>query len=368
MPDGRIAFLMGKDPRTAHGGDVTMSGVLRAIAGERYATELICLSDRPELVEPDVVRVPKPPVSVPALAARSVVRRRSLVHTRFDVDGLREAVERSSADRFVAVHAYLAEPYLRAAGTRPGRDLLVSNEISEAEVWRRTRGALGRVEARRLARDEARVHGLARAVGGYDRDEVGRWRADGVAAHWLPVTLPPAEPVDPTAAPPRLVLLGNRTWGPNARAADRLVGWWPEISAGIPDAELVLVGAPAPGPATAVPRGVRDLGEVDDVTAVLAGCRGLAAPIEVGGGVRVKMLEAAARGLPVVTTPSGVGPLEDALGLVPTGGQDEFVAACRALLLDADAAGAVGARLHAANAARWRERTGQDAVLGWLAA
>lgn len=367
MPE-RVAFLLGKDPATARGGDVTMSGLLREIAAERYDTTLICLSDTPGTLDDGVVRVPKPAVSLPALAARSAVRRRSLVHCRFDVDALTAAIEASRADRFVAVHSYMAESYLRSAGADPADGLLVSSEVSEAAVWRSSRGALGRVEVGRLRRDEERVRRAARAVAGYDRDEVDRWTAAGHhAAHWLPLTLPPADTVDIAAAPPRLALLGNRTWAPNAEAADRLVAWWPEISAGIPDAELVLVGAVATHPG-ALPPGVTDVGEVEDVAAVLGSCRGLAAPIETGGGVRVKMLEAAARGLPVVTTPAGVGAIEAALGITAAAGRDAFVAACRALLLDADAAAAEGARLHRENSRRWAERTGQDAVHRWLAA
>lgn len=357
----RLAFLFGKDPATAHGGDVTMFRLLRAIAEERYDTGLICLSDTPdEVAEPGVVRVPKPPVRRAGLLARAALRRRSLVHTRFDVDGIREAVEASGADRFVAVHSYLAEPVLRASGIEPGRDLLVSAEVSEADVWRE-RGPLGRWEARRLERDERRVARLARAVGTYDQR-----RADGKHTHWLPVTLPPAPVGDIAGSPNRLVFLGNRTWTPNARAAGRLVGWWPKIRAGIEGAELVLVGPGAP--IASLPSGVRDLGVVEDVEPVLASARALVAPIDVGGGVRVKFLEAASRGLPVVTTRPGVGPIEASLGIEASVGEEAFVNRCRALLLDPHEAAAAGAVLHETNAGLWAERRGQDAVLRWLAA
>jgi polysaccharide biosynthesis protein PslH len=365
----RLAFLLGKDPATSYGGDVTMFAALRSIAEERFETELICLSDQPSRVDdPRTVRVTKPPVSAPGLLLRSTTSRRSLVHTRFDTDGIRDAIERSRADRFVAVHSYMAEPYLRAGRARPADDLLVSTEVSESAVWRRTRGAAGRLEASRLERDEWRVARAARAVGGYDRDEMAAYAARGLSAHWLPVTLPPQARVDVQASAPRLVLLGNRTWQPNARAAQDLLAWWPEISAGIPDAELWLVGPPPGGRPPELPPGVTDLGVVADIPATLATCRGLVAPISVGGGVRVKVLEAAARGLPVVLTRAGVGPIESALGLEAAQSRTDFVARCRRLLLDPDSAARSGARLHTANSRRWSERHGQDAVLGWLGA
>lgn len=366
----RLAFLLGKDPATSYGGDVTMFATLRSIAEERYDTELICLSDEPSLVDdPRTVRVAKPPLSRSRLLLDAARNRRSLVHTRFDADGIRDAVERSTAERFVAVHSYMAEPYLRAAGARPSEDLLVSTEVAESAVWRSTRGPLGRGEARRLERDEWRVARLARAVGGYDRNEIEAYAARGLAsAHWLPVTLPPDVPVDVAASPPRLVLLGNRSWAPNASAAEDLLASWPEIAEGIPDAELWLVGPGPEGRSPGLPPGVTDVGGVEDVTATLAACRGLVAPISVGGGVRVKVLEAAARGLPVVLTRAGVGPIEAALGLSPADDRADFIEQCRALLLDAGSAAEAGTRLHAANTQRWSERHGQDAVLGWLGA
>lgn len=362
----RVAFLLGKDPALSHGGDMTMFRTMRAIASERFATEVICLSEQPEIDDPDTVRVLKESINLPRLAARSLARGHSLLHTRFDVDGLRDAVERSSADRFVTEHSYMAEAYLRADGTRPRQDLFVSTDVSESEVWRQTRGPFGRPEVRRIRRDEVRVAAAARAVGGYDHAEMDAYRALGLDAHWLQMSLPPVPPVDVAATPPRLVLLGNRTWRPNADAADTMLRLWPRIVADVPDAELWLVGPPAPGVALDLPRGVVDLGFVEDVDTVLAQCRVLAAPVAVGSGVRVKLLEAAARGLPVVATGEAIGSIEASVGMTPAHDEDDFVARCRIYLGDVDRAAEDGSTLHAANARRWTDRVGQDAVLGWL--
>ncbi|MDO7869005.1 glycosyltransferase [Nocardioides jiangxiensis] len=361
-PRHRIAFLLGKDPALARGGDVTLFTLLRRIADERHETSVICLSEEPDRVDPDTVRVAKPPVALPRTAARALVHRRSLVHERFDVDGLVDAVEAAGADRVVAVHSYLAEPYLRARDADPAR-LLVSTEVSEAPVWR-SRGLAGRIEARRIERDELRIARTARAIAGYDASEMEARRSLGIDARWLPLTLPPAPPVDVAASAPRLVLLGNRHWPPNARAVDRMLAWWPSIARGIPGAELWLVGPRPDGPKVVLP-GVVDHGEVRDVAPLLAGCRAMVAPVAVGGGVRVKVLEAAARGLPVVTSPAGVGSIESLLGLDPVP-DDGFVARCRDLLGDASVAAGEGARLHATNEALWTGRRGRDAVLDWL--
>lgn len=359
----RLAFLLGKDPAMTQGGDMTMFRVMRAIAAERFETEVICLSSGAG--DDDLLRVAKPPIASAALAVRSLATRRSLVHTRFDVPAMSRAIERSGAERFVAIHSYMAEPYLRAHVS--ASDLLVSTEVSEAPVWRSAHGPVGRLEAHRISRDELRVARAAHAVAGYARDEVESYRGRGIAnAHWLPLTLPPAARIDIAATPARLIVLGTRTWAPNAQAADTIVSWWPEISAGIPDAELWLVGEAGIG-SRDLPAGVTDKGFVEDIDAVLAGCRALLAPVTIGGGVRVKLLEAAARGLPVVCTPPAIGSIEASLGMTAAADPTEFVSRCRALLLDAGAAAGAGSSLYDANARRWTERVGHDAVHGWLA-
>jgi glycosyltransferase involved in cell wall biosynthesis len=52
---------------------------------------------------------------------------------------------------------------------------------------------------------------------------------------------------------------------------------------------------------------VRFRGWVEDLDGVLAGCAALLSPLRTGSGVKIKVLEALSRGLPVIATPAGVG-------------------------------------------------------------
>jgi len=365
---GRLIFLLGKDPAAEHGGDMTMFSVLSGVARQWFDVGVICLSEAGAAGSEDgIVRVPKSKVSLPGLVASSLRTRRSLIHTRFDLAGMRSAIENSSADRFVAVHSYMAEAYLRTAHARPAEQLIVSTEVSESSVWATTRGSLAQIDLPRLRRDELRVATAARSVGGYDQTEVAALRAAGAKAAWLDVTLPAAAQVDVGASPARLVLLGNRTWRPNAEAAERIVALWPRIRAGIPGAELVLVGPrPAGGSAGELPEGVIDVGSVSDVGQVLAGCRAMVAPVAVGGGVRVKVLEAAARGLPVIATSSAVGSIESVLGVPAVDDEDAFVDRARALLRDPSLAAEVGGQLYEANRKRWDDGWVKASIRTWL--
>ena len=129
-------------------------------------------------------------------------------------------------------------------------------------------------------------------------------------ARWLELTLPPADRVDVSATPPRLVFMGIRDWPPNQEAFLHALQLWPRIAAGIPNAELCVIGAKKPGAADPVyPDGVRDLGFVDDLAAFLGTCRAMVAPIKTGGGVRVKILDATRMGLPVIGTTAAMGSL-----------------------------------------------------------
>jgi hypothetical protein len=366
----KLCFLLAKDPTSEQVGDTAMMNQLLRLVGADHGVSIICWSKRPELGNAErIVRLPKPRVSPVRVAARAVPHRRSLVHARYDDPALRKAIEASDADAFVAVHLYLAEAFMRSS--RRAAPLYVVNVVPESPVWRETRGWLGRLQAAAIERDEARVIRHATSVGSYDKaDAEGAAEAGARRSVWLELTLPPRSAMDVRSTPPRLALLGDRTWTPNEQAWQRMLALWPEIRAGVADAELVAIGHPSGTPGSsqrALPDGVRDLGFVDDLQAALASCRAMAAPLDVGGGVRVKLLEAASVGLPVVATSAATGSLNELLGIDPVTDDVSFVATCRHLLTAPEFAGSQGAQLHAANAAHWGSGRPQASVRTWLA-
>lgn len=363
----RVAFLLSKDPVADHGGDVELSRLVMELAAESFEVCAICLShESPGVADFEgmpLVRVDKSGVRPGRLLADVVRTGRSLVHARFDNDALVAAIEATDADIYVAEHSYMAESFMRSKAFGRAR-LVVNTHVSESLVWRATRGLLGRLQVGRLLRDELRVARAADAVGTFDAQEAEFYRAHGARdARWMDITLPPAAQVAVADTPRRLVLMGTRDWPPNQEAFEEALRLWPRIAEGVDGAELCVIGAKAAkAPEPNYPAGVRDLGFVDDLSGFLGGCRAMIAPIRTGGGVRVKILDAARMGLPVVGTTAAVGSLGPLLDLGVYDGDDAFVEQCRKYLLDKDFAVRAGEALYGRNRGYWLDRRPHRAV------
>lgn len=362
-----VCFLLSKDPVADHGGDVELSRLVMELAASQFAVSAICLSHEPagalSFDGVPLVRVGKSGVRPLRLLLDVARTGRSLVHARFDNDDLVAAIEAADADIYVAEHSYMAESFVRSSRLGKSR-FVVNTHVSESLVWRATRGALGRLQVGRLLRDELRVARAADAVGTFDADEAQFYRDHGVRdARWMDITLPPAQQVAVAGTPRRLVLMGTRDWPPNQEAFEEALRLWPQIAAGIDGAELCVIGARnSKAPVPQYPSGVRDLGFVDDLVAFLGTCRAMIAPIRTGGGVRVKILDAARMGLPVVGTAAAVGSLGELLGLGAFDGDGAFVQQCRKYLLDSAFAADAGETLYRLNEGYWRDRRPHRAV------
>ena len=118
--------------------------------------------------------------------------------------------------------------------------------------------------------------------------------------------------------PARMLFLGSLDWRPNQDAANQLLDdLLPKVRAAIPNATAVLVGRRPPEwlrAKVAETPGAELHADVPDVRPFLARCGFLVVPLRIGGGSRLKILEALAAGTPVVSTRVGAEGLE----LTPT--------------------------------------------------
>ena len=115
-------------------------------------------------------------------------------------------------------------------------------------------------------------------------------------------------PTGRAAGMANILYVGAMSWSPNASAVVFLAREvMPKVRAVIPHARLRIVGRGATEEVKALARcpGVDVLGEVAAVQPHLNESALLAVPLEAGGGTRLKILEAFAAGLPVVSTAVG---------------------------------------------------------------
>jgi len=123
--------------------------------------------------------------------------------------------------------------------------------------------------------------------------------------------------------PQRMLFLGALDWRPNLDAISLLLDRiFPEVHRQMPGARLCIVGRNPPAglkQRIAGCPGVELHADVADVRPFLASCELMVVPLRIGGGSRLKILEALGSGLPVVSTRVG------AEGLCLTPGKDLVV-------------------------------------------
>lgn len=139
----------------------------------------------------------------------------------------------------------------------------------------------------------------------------------------------------PLDGPPRAGIIGSASWPPTADAVKRLVSRvWPSIARRVPEARLAVAGRGTESLVVDGARGVDVLGEVPSSSAFFSELSLLLFPLERGSGMKVKVLEALACGVPVVTTPAGAEGVAPTDGVVVCTGDDELADAAARLLSD----------------------------------
>ncbi len=164
-------------------------------------------------------------------------------------------------------------------------------------------GSFSRLQLASLRRREQRVvHAADEVVVFSERDAAAIERAYGRRAMVVPIGFPAtAVPRAVAQSVEKVAFLGSVDYEPNREAATWLIHNRERILA--PGQQLVLIGrrmANLPTPADVVVRS-----DVEDIAMALADVDAMLVPLTNGGGARMKILDAMARQIPVVTTPVG---------------------------------------------------------------
>lgn len=225
-----------------------------------------------------------------------------------------------------------------APAAAQGIPVVLRAQNVESDLWHGAAGLCGGLrarwlaaEARRLAVAEGNAVGQVAAAVALTDEDAARLRAlaGGRADHVEVVPVPhPSElpAASPVEGSPAVVLVGSGGWLPNRAGAEWFLDQvWPRVVAGNAGARLHVFGESSRVPPT---QGFLRPAPHDSREAFPAGAI-LVVPLAVASGVRMKILEAWARGLAVVATPAAAAGLGAAAGrelLVASDPQD-FAAA-----------------------------------------
>jgi glycosyltransferase involved in cell wall biosynthesis len=259
------------------------------------------------------------------------------------------------------------------AGARPPKVVLGEHNVEwdlNRQVAERERGLIrrlyGGMDWRKLRREEEQAWRDHDGVTVCSPNDLERLAAVAPAAraavipnavdleHYRPL------PTHPAPDPRTIVFFGSQGYAPNADAIlhflDRI---WPQVQARAPEPRLEIIGPGAP-PEVQARRGpqVEVAGFVDDLRPRLARAAVVIAPLRMGGGTRLKILEAMAMGRPVVSTSLGAEGLEVEHGveLLLADTPETFAAAVGDLLADPERARRIGeaARARVEQQYSWR--------------
>lgn len=299
-------------------------------------------------------RVPGPDrrFPTPVRKAARYARGRSHVMAMFDSAAFREAtadrVRDVAPDAVLAQHPYMGQVF-RDERVDAAIESVDARRVTNAHVVEyvaherqrdfaddlRTRAELA-LEIPRLREAELAVYEASDrtlVLGDEDRRELSPRVSGPVTTQRVildPDRYQPAEADDEVRG--RLLFFGSYDWFPNEDGITYFCEEaFPAVRRARPDAELLVAGRGAPPSVRALgdEPDVEFVGEVDDLESLARTASAVVAPIQVGGGVRIKVLESMAWGVPVVTTPGGFE------GVEATPGEDLLVAEGATSLADA---------------------------------
>jgi glycosyltransferase involved in cell wall biosynthesis len=259
-------------------------------------------------------------------------------------------------------------PYAQHLRGIPSGRTVINAQNVESVIWRRyheneahplRRWYVGR-QWRKFERFERRVLRAADrlvTVSEVDADLLRRdWGLDQVDVVDNGVDTAYFRPTDGDRDPDRILFLGSLDWRPNLDGVRLLLEQvFPRVRAARLSARLVLVGRHPPDwlrQAVNAMANVELFADVPDVRPFLARCGVMVVPLRIGGGSRLKILEALASGLPVVSTRVGA----EGLRLEP---DLHFIEVERV----EDLAPALLEEMHVPEAARERAERGRNQVL-----
>ncbi len=350
----RILFLTPKPPYPpVDGSSLASWQMIEGLAARGHDVAVLYLTT-PKHRDTGMPRPPRPSLSFTRAYADtsfSLVRLAGTWHPaappylvrRFHVEEARRqlaALLEAQPYDVIQFEGLMMVPYLsEVRRLQPKAQAVYRAHNTEYRIWRSLAAhapslpqrLLYRLQARQLERYERHIARAFPLIVPISDDDAALFRG------WSPssrvVTIPygvvPVSPLPPAAGgPPVLLFLGALDWRPNVQGLLWFIREvWPSLHQAFPAVRLRLAGrAPSPSflhqlQALSHHDGsIEVLGEIAETTPFYRSGSLFLVPLLAGSGIRIKILEAMAHGLPVVSTSAG------AAGLPVTHGKNIFIA------------------------------------------
>jgi glycosyltransferase involved in cell wall biosynthesis len=327
----RILYLTNKPIfPIVDGGCKAMHQFLKCLIQCDYTVEHICLSTHKHAF--DLENYPKSILDkistssfevdtriklLPAL--KSFFNRKSFVVSRFDNSAFHSTLEvLFSKEEFthVILESLFTTPYIDAIRKYTDAKIIVRTHNVEHKIWKQlalnTNNPFKKFYFNRLSADlkkyEIEILKKADFIAAITEEDLSAFEELGIktAKTVIPIAIDLSENhVDYSVS--NLFFIGSMNWKPNIEAVDWLVNEiLPAVKIVYPKIELHLAGSymEKQFPTSGI-KGIINHGFVSDSHKFMQNNGLLISPIRSGSGVRVKLLEAMALGIPVVTTKIG---------------------------------------------------------------
>ncbi len=325
----KILSVLSKSPFPAHdGGTLASTSLLRLLQKNGHDLTAFVFSTvkhpfQAGSVPPDLATIDFIPVSLNTLPGISggflnLFSRNSYHLQRFyDAEvafALGELIEDRPFD-LILLDGLFSAPYVPLIRRETAAPIVLRTHNIEHEIWKRYSDDTGnfirkmyiKLQARRLSREEKSILCEVDAILAIsDRDAriIKTFTPKGLPVETLPfaMDLSDYEWTEQMQSGQTIGHIGAMDWLPNREGIE----WfkkevWPRIRREAPAAKLLLAGRGME--ASSQPdNAVDELGEVDDARAFMRSLNVFTVPLFSGSGLRIKILEAMALGIPVVAT------------------------------------------------------------------
>jgi len=285
----------------------------------------------------------------PKRAIGNILKKGSYNVNRFHSDEMEKLISAElKADNYTTVilESLFVTPYLPIIRKNFSGKVFVRTHNVESNIWGgladSTKDFARKRYLRKLAKDlrtyEVNTLNTVDGILALSNMDIEAFKAQGVetASTLIPVAIELNNETANTEIN-HFFHLGVMNWQPNIQAAQRLVKIFPAIRQQVPDAKLRIAGKYAKEVITEnIEDGIIVDGFVDDAKAYSREAGILVSPILSGSGIRIKLLEAMALGIPSVTTTLGAQGIHymNSKCLIVRDSDDEITQACIELARD----------------------------------